>query len=62
MGTAKKWSPTDPQHFEGKTIRELQLRLAEAEQFPQRHPQFELGWHNEYRQELRRRIAEQIGK
>jgi hypothetical protein len=45
----KKWSPTDPRHFEGKTINELQDRLVDAE-------------HNEYRQELKRRIAEKIGK
>ena len=62
MSSAKKWSPTDPRHFEGKTLRELQDRLMEAEQFARDHPQFELGWHNEYRQELKRRIAEQIGK
>ena len=62
MSTNKKWSPTDPRHFEGKTTRELQDRLVEAEQFAQQHPQFDLGWHNEYRQELRRRIAERIGK
>ena len=62
MGSAKKWSPTDPGHFEGKTLGELQDRLVEAEQFARNHPQFENGWHNEYRQELRRRIAEQIGK
>jgi hypothetical protein len=34
----------------------------EAEQFARDHPQFEFGWHNLYRQELRRRIAEKIGK
>ena len=62
MGTAKKWSPTDPRHFEGRTLRELQDRLVEAEKFVRDHPQFEYGWHNEYRQELRRRIAERIGK
>jgi|694.fasta_scaffold123037_3 hypothetical protein len=58
----KKWSPTDPRHFEGKTINELQDRLVDAEQFAKDHPQFEYGWHNEYRQELKRRIAEKIGK
>ena len=62
MGTNKKWSPTDPRHFEGRTLRELQDRLVEAEQFARDHPQFEYGWHNEYRQELKRRIAERIGK
>ena len=60
--SAKKWSPTDPRHFEGKSLSELQARLRDAEQFAQRFPQFEYGWHNEYRQELRRRIAEQIGR
>ena len=62
MSATKKWSPTDPKHFEGKTLRELQDRLVEAEQFVRDHPQFQHGWHNEYRQELRRRIAGQIGK
>jgi rRNA maturation protein Nop10 len=62
MCTAKKWSPTDPRHFEGRTLRELQDRLVAAEKFARDHPQFEYGWHNEYRQELKRRIAEQIGK
>lgn len=58
----KKWSPTDPKHFEGKTLRDLQNSLSAAEEFAEKHPQFELGWHNEYRQELKRRIAERIGK
>jgi hypothetical protein len=58
----KTWSPTDPKHFEGKTQRELQDRLKEAEEFVKKHPRFEFGWHNEYRHELKRRIAERIGK
>jgi hypothetical protein len=58
----KKWSPTDPKHFEGKTLKELQKRLVEAEDFANKHADFEYGWHNEYRQELKRRIAEKIGK
>lgn len=57
-----KWSPTDPRHFENKTTSELQQRLTEAEAFIEQYPQFEYGWHNEYRQELKRRIAERIGK
>ena len=60
--STKKWSPTDPRHFEGKSLRELQQRLVEAEQFARDHTQFQTGWHNEYRQELRCRIAEHIGK
>ena len=57
-----KWSPTDPLHFEGKTLKELQQRLIEANEFVKKHPEFEYGWHNEYRQELKRYIAERIGK
>ena len=62
MKNKTKWSPTDPKHFEGKTLSELKEQLVEAEKFVQNHPKFELGWHNEYRQELRRRIAERIGR
>lgn len=47
--------------FEGKTHRDLEKRLKEANQFVADHPQFEFGWHNEYRQELKRRIAMNIG-
>lgn len=57
-----KWSPTDPRNFEGKTLAELQHQLRESEYFVQQHPQFAYGWHNEYRQELKRRIAEKIGR
>jgi hypothetical protein len=52
----------DPRHFEGKTIRELQEMLKQAEEFVKKYPQFEYGWHNEYRQELRKYIAEKIGR
>lgn len=62
MSKAEKWSPTDPRHFAGKSSAELQKELTRANEFAQKHPQFELGWHNEYRQELKRRIAESIGK
>ena len=58
----KKFSPTDPKHFEGRTLSELKDQLDKEEKFAQNHPEFELGWHNEYRQELRRRIAERIGR
>ena len=58
----KHWSPTDPKHFEGKSQSELQKRLKEANEWVKAHPEFEHGWHNEYRQELKRRIAEGIGK
>lgn len=56
------WSPTDPKHFQEKTIVELQKRLMDAEKFVKEYPQFEFGWHNEYRQELKRQIAEKIGR
>jgi len=51
MKNRTKWSPTDPKHFEGKTLSELKEQLVEAEKFAQGHPEFELGWHNEYRQD-----------
>ena len=55
------WCPTDPRHFEGKSLSELQKRLVEADLFISKHPEFEYGWCNEYRQELKCRIAEKIG-
>lgn len=58
----RKWSPTDPKHYEGKTLKELQDSLVNAETFVKNHPKFEYGWHNEYRQELKKYIAERIGK
>lgn len=58
----KRWSPTDPKHYEGKTLKELQDSLVNAETFVKNHPEFEYGWHNEYRQELKKYIAERIGK
>jgi hypothetical protein len=58
----KMWSPTDPKHYEGKTLKELQDSLVNAETFVKNHPKFEYGWHNEYRQELKKYIAERIGK
>ena len=58
----KKWSPINPEWFEGKTIRELQDRLKEAERFAGKFPQFAIGWHNEYMQELRKHIADKIGR
>jgi hypothetical protein len=58
----KQWSPTDPKHFEGKTLKELQEFLVNANEFSAKYPKFQYGWHNEYMQELKRRIAEKIGK
>ncbi len=58
----KKWSPVDPRHFEGMSLSELQKSLVQAKEFSQEHPEFQFGWHNEYIEELRRRIAERIGK
>lgn len=58
----KKWSPTDPKHFEGKSLADLQKELKRANAFTEQHTAFQLGWHNEYVQELKRRIAEQIGR
>lgn len=62
MGKIEKWNPIDCRHFDGKSIKELQQTLEKAEKFVEDFPQFEYGWHNEYRQELKRRIAEMIGR
>ena len=62
MNKPKMWSPTDPKHYEGKTLKELQDSLVNAEKFTEDHPQFQYGWHNEYVQELKRIIAEKIGR
>ena len=61
MTDSRKWSPTDPKHFEGKSLVDLQKELHRANGFSDKHPEFKFGWHNEYRQELKRRIAEKIG-
>lgn len=60
--TNKQWSPTDSKHFEGKTLKELQQSLKLAEDWQKKQPLFQYGWYNEYVQELRRRIAESIGR
>lgn len=59
MTNTKRWSTTE---FLGLTVRQLEARLVEAEKFTEKHPQFELGWHNEYRHELKRLIADKIGR
>ncbi len=61
MSKKEQWNPCDPRHFDGKSINELQQQLQKAEKFVEDFPQFEYGWHNEYRHELRIRIAESIG-
>lgn len=52
----------DPKWFINKSLSELQNRLKEAEAFVKQYPEFEFGWHNEYRQQLKMYIAEKIGK
>ena len=59
MTNTKRWSATE---FLGLTVRQLETRLAEANKFASEHPQFQQGWHNEYRHELKRQIAEKIGR
>lgn len=61
MSEQKKWNPTDPKHFVGKSRNELESLLKKAEESAKKHSQFQFGWHNEYRQELKRRIAMTIG-
>lgn len=62
MSKRSKWSPTDPKHFEGKSLPDLQRELVRANAFTDKDPAFGQGWHNEYVQELKRRIADQIGR
>lgn len=62
MGKPNEWSPVDPKHYEGKTIAQLKTQLVDALEFSKKNPQFEYGWHNEYVQELRKRIGESIGR
>ncbi len=57
-----KWSPTDPKHFAGMSAPDLRRELDRSVEFSTKHPQFQFGWHNEYVQELKRRIAESIGR
>jgi hypothetical protein len=57
-----KWNPADPEHFEGKSLRDLQESLKNARDFVERRSEFAVGMHNVYMEELRRRIAEKIGK
>lgn len=49
-------------HYASKSTKQLQDLLKEAENFTQKYPQFEHGQHNEYVQDLKRRIAERIGR
>ena len=49
-------------HYASKSTKELAVLLKQAEKFVQDHPQFEFSWHNEYRQKLKLKIAERIGK
>ena len=58
----KQWSPVDPKHFDGKGLSELQKELIRANNFTIKYPQFQYGWHNEYVHELKRLIANQIGR
>ena len=62
MSGNQKWSPVDPRHFAGMSVSDLQRELERAVGFSKKYPQFQLGWHNEYIQELKRRIAESIGR
>lgn len=49
-------------HYASKTTKQLQDMLKDAQGFVQRHPKFEQGMPNEHVQDLKRRIAERIGK
>ena len=58
--TNTKWWWTN--ELLGLTVRQLEARLLNAEKFAEKYPQFEYGQHNEYRHELKRLIAEKIGR
>jgi hypothetical protein len=49
-------------HYASKSTKELEALLKQAEQFVKEHPKFEFSWHNEYRQMLKLKIAERIGR
>jgi hypothetical protein len=49
-------------HYASKSLKQLEADLKKAEQFVKDHPKFENGWHNDYRQTLKLKIAERIGK
>ena len=49
-------------HYASKSTKELEKLLEDAKAFAIKYPQFKYGWHNVYVQDLKRRIAERIGK
>lgn len=49
-------------HYASMSIKELEALLKKATEFVEKYPQFEFSWHNEYRQMLKMRIAERIGR
>lgn len=49
-------------HYASKSTKELEDLLKKATEFVEKYPQFEYSWHNEYRQMLKLRIAERIGR
>ena len=49
-------------HYASKSTKELEALLKKATEFVEKHPQFKFSWHNEYRQMLKLRIAERIGR
>jgi hypothetical protein len=49
-------------HYASKSTKELEALLKKATEFVGKYPQFEFSWHNEYRQMLKLRIAERIGR
>lgn len=59
---SNKNSHLNPKQFEGKSLKELQIMLKSSLEFADKFPQFQTGWHNEYIHELRKKIAEKIGK
>ena len=48
-------------NLNSKTVTQLKADLQQAQDFVSKYPQFENGWHNEYVQTLKVKIAERIG-
>jgi hypothetical protein len=49
-------------YLASKSTKELQALLKKSQEFVTNHPEFEYGWHNDYVQTLKLKIAERIGK
>ena len=60
MGNNSKTFDHDA-YYASKTLSELQGFLKSTEEFIEKYPKHQVGWHNERAQKLRLVIAERIG-